>query len=123
MLFEMMLFKFDSRQLIEASSFLGPFSFSLFIIFIGFICMNMFISIIDQSFHRARQTNNNNSQIFSFMFNKFMRWTGLKKPTALEIQEERDKQMRSKYLYPLDALPIKIDQLSEAISRVRRFKE
>jgi uncharacterized protein YneF (UPF0154 family) len=121
MLFEMTLLKFDSSQLIGAARFLGPFCFSLFIIMVVFICMSMFISIINDSYHLAQQHVNDNPEIFSFMLKKFLRWTGLKKPNELEIQEERDKQMRSQYLDPCDALPIKINQLSEAIDRVCLF--
>ncbi|CAF4057156.1 unnamed protein product [Adineta steineri] len=39
MLFETILMKFDAHELVEAGGFLGPFSFSLFIIFIVFICI------------------------------------------------------------------------------------
>lgn len=41
MLFEMMLLKFDVSDLYAADYFLGPFCFTLFIIFVVFICMNM----------------------------------------------------------------------------------
>ena len=41
MLFEMMLLKFDVSDLYAADIFLGPFCFTLFIIFVVFICMNM----------------------------------------------------------------------------------
>jgi hypothetical protein len=41
MLLEMMLLKFNVSDLNAADAFLGPFCFSLFIIFVVFICMNM----------------------------------------------------------------------------------
>ena len=41
MLFEMMLLKFDVSDLYSADGFLGPFCFTLFVIFVVFICMNM----------------------------------------------------------------------------------
>lgn len=41
MLFEMMLLKFDVSDLYAADIFLGPFCFTLFVIFVVFICMNM----------------------------------------------------------------------------------
>lgn len=41
MLFEMMLLKFDVSDLYRADIFLGPFCFTLFVIFVVFICMNM----------------------------------------------------------------------------------
>jgi hypothetical protein len=76
MLFEMTLLKFDSGQLTEASLFLGPLCFSLFMIFVVFICMNMFLSIINDSFRLARKNINDDPEIFSFMLKKFLCWTG-----------------------------------------------
>jgi len=82
MLFQMTAMKFDVHHLTEVASFLGPFCFSLFIILVVFICMSMFLSIINRSFRRARQNiNNYNEQVFSFMLNKFQRWIG----TQIEI--------------------------------------
>lgn len=78
----------------------------------------VFISIINDSFHLAREKLNDNPEIFTFMLKKFLRWTGLKQPTELGIQEERDKRMHSKYLNPIDTLPIRVVQLSKAIDRI-----
>ncbi len=78
MLFEMTAMKFDVHDLTEAAAFLGPFCFSLFIVLVVFICMSMFVSIIMDSFRRARQdVKNNNEEIISFMIKRFQRWTGL----------------------------------------------
>jgi len=41
MLSQMMLLKYNVSDLIKAGSFLGPFCFTLFMIFVVFICMNM----------------------------------------------------------------------------------
>ena len=56
MLFEMILIKFDARQLINAASFLGLFSSTLFVLIVVFVCMSMFLSIINQRFRQARLT-------------------------------------------------------------------
>jgi hypothetical protein len=40
--------------------------------------MNIFLSIINESFRLARQ-NQNNDEIFSFILKKFLRWSDLKK--------------------------------------------
>ena len=77
MLFEMSLLKFDARDLTEASAFLGPLCFSLFILIVVFVCMSMFLSIINGSFRRARDDiKNEDEEIFAFMFDKFQRWIG-----------------------------------------------
>jgi hypothetical protein len=121
MLFEMMLFKFNAKELIQTAPFLGPLCFSLFIIFVVFICKNVFLSIINQSFHRARQMKNNDQEMLSYIFKKFLRWIGLKKPNELERAEERDSRMRSKYIDPIENFPDKVDQLFEALDRVCSF--
>ena len=78
MLFEMTLMKFDAHQLIDAAAFLGPFSFTLFILIVVFVCMSMFLSIINQSFRRARDDDDRryDKKIYSFMIDRFLRWTG-----------------------------------------------
>jgi hypothetical protein len=77
MLFQMTVMKYNVKQLIEAAPVLGPFCFSLFIFVVVFICMNMFITIINGSFRHVRENVNNNDhqEIFSFMLKTFLRWT------------------------------------------------
>ena len=77
-LFEMILMQFDASELIDAAAFLGPFCFSLFILLVVFVCMSMFLSIINDSFRRARESVNrsNDEDIFSFRLERFLRWTG-----------------------------------------------
>ena len=56
MLFEMSLLKFDAHELSDAASFLGPITFTLFIIIVVFICLSMFVSIIMDHYRLTRQT-------------------------------------------------------------------
>jgi hypothetical protein len=118
MLFEMSLLKFNARELIRAAAVLGPVCFCSFIIIVVFICMSMFLSIINDSFQLARKNRINDDGIYSFMLKRFLLWTGLKKKNVLEIQEERDIQMRSEYLSAVDIFPEKVEQLFEALNRV-----
>jgi hypothetical protein len=80
MLFEIILMKFDVTDIYAADAFLGPFCFSLFVFFVVFIGMTMFISIISGSFRIIRKKNQLNfdsdNDMFAFMWNKFLRWTG-----------------------------------------------
>jgi hypothetical protein len=59
MLFEMMLLKYNVSDLDAADSFLGPFCFTLFIIFVVFICMNMVC--------RKQKVKENQYEIFLFL--------------------------------------------------------
>ena len=119
MLFEMSLSKFNAKELIDVAPVLGPFCFSLFIILVVFICMGMFLSIINDSFRLVREKETVNPEIYSYMYKKFLRWSRLRKATELEIAEERDMIMRSKYVDPIDYLPDKFDELIETLERVR----
>lgn len=47
---------------------------------------------------------------------------GLKRQTREEIQEEWDSRMRSQYFHPIENFPDKIDQLLEAMTKVRSKK-
>jgi hypothetical protein len=117
MLFEMSLSKFNAKELITAAPFLGPFAFSLFIILIVFICMGIFLSIINDSFRLAQEKETVNAEIYSYMLKKFLRWSRIRKPTELELAEERDTTMRSKYIDPIDYLPDKFDELIETLDK------
>ena len=119
MLFEMTLLKFDATDLTGAATFLGPFCFSLFIVLVVFVCLSMFLSIINDSFRRARLTIHlDQEEIFSLMWKKFVRWTGLKKSTPSEIYERQDSRMRDEYHDPVERFPEKIDQLLAVLNRV-----
>ncbi|CAF1071686.1 unnamed protein product [Adineta steineri] len=122
MLFEMTLMKFDAHEFTDAAAFLGPFCFSLFIIIVVFICMSMFLTIINDNFRTIRNNKklnqDENQQIFSFMFYKFQNWMGLGGSLELEQFEKHDGQMRSKYFDPVEHFPDKIDQLLNALNRV-----
>jgi hypothetical protein len=77
MLFEMALMKFNAQELSVASAVLGPLSFSLYILLVVFVCLSMFITIINHSFQHARdQVRNDHEKMFSYMFDRFLRWTG-----------------------------------------------
>jgi hypothetical protein len=45
---------------------------------VAFICLGVFLSIINDSFRRARENLNDNQDIISFMLRKFQRWIGMK---------------------------------------------
>jgi hypothetical protein len=78
MLFAMASTKYNVHDLVDASPFLGPFCFSLFIFLVVFICLSMFISIIIDSFRFVRDNVQHHQyeidqQIFIFMFRRFRR--------------------------------------------------
>ncbi|CAM4981739.1 unnamed protein product, partial [Rotaria socialis] len=123
MLFEMTLLKFDVHDLMEAASLLGPICFSLFIFIVVFICVSMFITIIRESFafvrNEAKFKPNEDQHILSFMFSKLKQWLGLSKSSELE----RDEDMRSRYIDPIESFPDKINQLLDVLNQFHREQQ
>ncbi len=91
----------------------------IFIFLVVFVCMSMFLTIINESFRTVRNNakikSNEDQHILSFIWNKFQQWIGFGRANDLE----RDEQMRSKYLDPIEHFPERIDQLLDALNRVR----
>ena len=113
----MSLSKFDVNPLLNVEPFLGSFCFSVFMIFVVFIYIGMFISIINDGFESARRNRKINPEIYSYLLKRFLTWSRLRKPTREELAEERDKLMRSKYVDRIDLLMNKVDQLVEVFDR------
>ena len=76
MLFEVTLMKFDTSELLEADAIIGPVSFTIFIFIVVFVCLSMFLSIINDSFRRAREEQSVSEGMLSFILRRFLRWTG-----------------------------------------------
>jgi len=75
MLFQMTVMKYSTREFIGADATLGPLCFSMFILIVVFICLSMFLSIINRNFRRVLK-NRRESEMLSFMLQRFLRWTG-----------------------------------------------
>ncbi|CAF3507643.1 unnamed protein product [Rotaria sordida] len=122
MLFEMMLLKFDVSDLYAANIFLGPFCFTLFVIFVVFICMNMFISIISDSFRIVRHNmslQNSEHEIIEFMTNQFKKWTGIGRPKELDrLHLNPFDGTRVHYHDPITSFPNKMDELIIALNKI-----
>ncbi|CAF3978323.1 unnamed protein product [Rotaria sp. Silwood2] len=120
MLFETFLLKFDTSELIAAHSFLGPFTFALFIFLLVFIGYTMFISLIIDAFHRALHENNsneNNEELITFVFSKLKRWIRLRRPTI----EKHDVRTHLEYQELFDRFPNTVDQLLATLERVSSY--
>ena len=120
MLFEIMLMKFDAQQLQGAAAFLGPFCFTLFVLLVVFVCMSMFITIISDSFRLVRDNSqtmvNEDELVLRFAKRRVQRILGLRQQETLE---EADARLRLTYRDPIEQFPDKIEQLFQALNRVR----
>ncbi|CAF1602837.1 unnamed protein product, partial [Adineta ricciae] len=113
MLFEMTLMKFDTSELMEVHAVLGPLCFSLFIFFVVFVCLSMFITIINDGFRRAQQNVQKDDEILLFIWARLQRWICWNKSC-----EERDDTMKVEYLNFTDAFSKKVDELLHALDRI-----
>jgi uncharacterized membrane protein len=80
LLFEMVLMKFETDELVKAQPTLAPLVLALFILLVVFVSMSMFISIISENFRFVRdhqeQHSDPDEKIFSFIIQKFQYWMG-----------------------------------------------
>ena len=80
MLFEMLILKFNTSELADAAPLLGPLYFTFFIIFVVFVCINMFVSIVNDNFRLARadvhRVDEDNQDVFINFLKKLQRWFG-----------------------------------------------
>ncbi|CAM2704890.1 unnamed protein product [Rotaria socialis] len=122
MLFEMMLLKFNVSDLYAADTFLGPFCFTLFIIFVVFICMNMFISIIADAFRVVRHNmllQTSEHEIVDFMTNQFKKWTGIGKTREMNRLHLNPLDGTNVHYHdPITTFPDKMDELIIALNKI-----
>lgn len=80
MLFEMLLLKFDTTEFVAAQPYLGPIYFALFIIFVVFVCINMFVSIVNDNFRLVRadvhKVDDDEQDLFIQFLKKLKHWWG-----------------------------------------------
>ncbi|XP_063961569.1 polycystin family receptor for egg jelly-like [Lytechinus pictus] len=96
-LFSTMLGKFKFAEMVQTSRHLGPLFFFCYVIIIIFICLNMFLSIINEAFARVRQENSkmdNELEIVDFMMGRFKKFVGLTRQqnTKKKRKEEEEKE-------------------------------
>ncbi|CAF0742236.1 unnamed protein product [Didymodactylos carnosus] len=122
MCFEMMLLKFNVSDLMRAGPILGPLCFSMFIVFVVFICMNMFISIINDYFKQVRSDiakQSNEYEMMTFMINKFKKWTGIGRPNEMaQLHLNPFDGTRVHYHDQVSYFPQKIDELLIALNKI-----
>lgn len=78
MLFEVTLMKFDTAELLDADVVLGPVCFTIFIIITVFVCLSIFVTIINDNFRHVREQRTEEEEMLSHIWKTFLRWTGKK---------------------------------------------
>ena len=81
MVFEMILLKVNSVELLSMESVLGPVCVSMFVLFVVLVGMTLFISLIERSFLMVRKKDglqeNEDREMFGYMADRCLRWLGM----------------------------------------------
>ncbi|UJR27882.1 hypothetical protein I4U23_009147 [Adineta vaga] len=121
MLFEMLLLKFDATEIKNAAPFLGPLYFTLFILFVVFVCINMFVSIINDNFRRVRadvyKVHSDYQGVLINLTKKFRRWFGLPATNVVSINEKATVINVTEFSDPLKRLSSRLDRLSVLVNK------
>jgi len=135
---QMILGRFNFFAMKGASPVVGPMFFFIYVITVGYILINMFITILNESFASVRHDvskQNNDYEMVEFIMTRFKQWTGISQPTNVEPELPPDDNRDSDQLNNLTAAPIaapmkpafevqidnfpeKVDRLLSCISKV-----
>ncbi|XP_076459182.1 polycystin-1-like [Babylonia areolata] len=129
----MMMGKFDIYTLTMAEPILTQIFVFLFVVSVTFIIVNMFVSILNETFSAVRDDvskQSNDYEIISFMISRFKRFTGMGPPanTTLTPEEMRNQELEQRYAEGrgnscVDDFPERIDRLLHSISNVYMEQE
>nr|KAG5709464.1 hypothetical protein BaRGS_023146 [Batillaria attramentaria] len=126
----MMMGKFDIYQMIMAEPVLTQLFVFGFVLSVTFVIVNMFVSILNETFASVRNDINkqsNDYEIVSFMLSRFKRFTGMggTQPTTLSPEELQKQEREKQYATGneterscVDDFPDRIDRLLHSISNV-----
>ena len=118
--FQIMLGKFEVQSLMKTHAILGPLLFSAYNIFIVFILLNMFVSIISDTFAKVRADINKQSDDYhmvKFIKTKVRQMVGLGQNNHVDVVQFNPGAAMV-YKDQVSYLPEKVDELLYALSEV-----
>ncbi|GFN94979.1 polycystic kidney disease protein 1-like 2 [Plakobranchus ocellatus] len=145
----MMMGKFNIYTMIQAKPIVTQIFVLLYLISMTFIIVNMFVSILNDTFSIVRnnvKTQSNDYEILQFMMSRFMSWTGIQgsqKGNTLDARplkgverfledenrrkEEHSTSAKSMWVDPVDphlsVFPSRVDRLLQSLSTIYRFDQ
>lgn len=127
----MMMGKFDIHAMTMVEPVLTPLFFFFFVITVTFVLVNMFMSILNESFSVVRADlakQNNDHEIVNFMVSRFKLWTGfgsVNKDHKTDIlnNQKNVNGPNSNVYGQIDNFPDRIDRLLSSITTVYGDKD
>jgi hypothetical protein len=115
--FQIILGKFDVRQLLESNAVFGPLIFSLYNIIIVFLLVNIFISVLTDHYSQVKENkdlNLHDPEILDYLKLKF------RSISELFYTHKRNEKELSKYVYEniTETFQKKIDELMQKIVKI-----
>lgn len=120
----MMMGKFDIYEMSAAQPVLTQIFLFLYVLVITFIVVNMFLSILNETFTSVRMDTikqNNDYEIVQFMMSRLKLWTGLGTPDKSVLKPTSVKPVDKRG--PTELFPDQIDRLLNSISHIYMEKE
>lgn len=121
---QMMLGKFNYQAMEEVNSFLGLLFFVFYILTVAYILINMFLTILNESFYQVRcdiSKQSNDYEIVDFMLQRFLSWTGLGGLVGGGDKDQYKTMSGDKansFQLSVDDFPDKVERLVDIISKV-----
>lgn len=126
--FLMMMGQFDFERMKRIQPIIFPIVFSLFVVTITFILINMFLSILNETFATVREDldkQSNDYEIVDFMVGRFKTWTGIG-ASSVSPEDMSKKPKPGDSDNPegqIENFPDKVDKLLNSISQVYMEKD
>ncbi|OWF53241.1 Location of vulva defective 1 [Mizuhopecten yessoensis] len=123
----MMMGKFEIYSMLRVNPVLTQVSLFLYVVAITFIVVNMFLSILNETFSAVRadlDKQNNDYEIVQFMLGRFKLWTGIGKVDKSTLKPEDIRKVKQESLHgKIEEFPDRIDRLLNSISNVYMEKD
>ncbi|XP_059156486.1 polycystin-1-like protein 2 [Physella acuta] len=127
----MMMGKFDIYSMIMTEPYLSQIFVLLYVIVVSFIIVNIFVSILNETFSAVREDvskQGNEFEIVDFMLQRFKKWTGIggsadQSEASPEQNGETNETKGEKSRDHIDDFPDRIEKLLKSISHVYNDQE
>ncbi|XP_033750161.1 uncharacterized protein LOC117334568 isoform X2 [Pecten maximus] len=123
----MMMGKFEIYSMLRVNPVITQISLFLYVVAITFIVVNMFLSILNETFSAVRNDlnkQNNDYEIVQFMLERFKLWTGIGKVDRSTLKPEDVRKAKQESMAgKIDEFPDRIDRLLNSISNVYMEKD
>ena len=125
---QMLIGKFNFNLMQGASPVLGPLFFFCYVVTVYYILINMFLTILNESFASVRHNldlQSNEYEMVDFIVHRFLQWTGLgnimkgkKKENDADGADGSDDKTKKFLEQQIDNFPERVDRLMDTISKV-----